>query len=182
MQSAFYTGPSSKNKPLNHQGGLHLTQILPPRLKIAMPDIDSLPSSRSPSRIHANGSDNRHSPSPRASSSSLAAAATINAGIQHEDSRRSSITSNRGRPSPQIGHSERRRSNAFLSSYDPALPGPGELQTGDLRASATTSHTFRTSSPHGLGSPILAPHRRDRAPSLGKLHQELEAEQEAQVV
>ena len=150
--------------------------------RITMPDIDSLPPSYSPSRVHGNGSDDRHSPSPRASSSSLAAAATINAGIQHEDSRRSSITSNRGRPSPQIGHSERRRSNAFLSSHDPALPGPGELQTGDLRSPTNMSFPFRTASPHGLGSPILGPHHRDRAPSLGELHQELEAEQEAQVV
>ena len=147
-----------------------------------MPDIDSIPTSYSPSRAYANGSDSRHSPSPRASSSSLAAAATINASIQHEDSRRSSITSNRGRPSPQIGHSERRRSNAFLSSHDPALPGPGELQTGDLRSPTTMNFPFRTVSPHGLGSPILAPRPRDRAPSLGELHQELEAEQEAQVV
>ncbi|KAK3176575.1 hypothetical protein OEA41_007898 [Lepraria neglecta] len=146
-----------------------------------MPDIDSLPPSYSPPHIHGNGSDNHHSPSPRASSSSLAAAATINAGIQHEDSRRSSIASNRGRPSPQIGHGERRRSNAFLSSHDPALPGPGELQTGDLRSPTTMSFPFRTASPHGLGSPILGPHHRDRAPSLGELHQELEAEQEAQV-
>ena len=145
-----------------------------------MPDIDSLPTSYSPARVYSNGSDNRHSPSPRASSSSLAAAATINAGIQHEDSHRSSIASNRGRPSPQIGRDERRRSNAFLSSYDPALPGPGELHLGDVRS--PTSYAFRTASPQGLGSPIMGPHHRDRAPSLGELHQELEQEQEAQVV
>ena len=156
-------------------------------LSIVMPDIDSLPLSYSPSRVHSNGTtpvESQHrqtgSPSPRASTSSLAAAATINAGIQHEDSRRSSISSNRGRPSPQVGRGERRRSNAFLSFNDPTLPGPGELQTGDLRSSMT--FPFRTASPQSLGSPTFGHHQRDRAPSLGELHQELEQEQEAQVV
>lgn len=40
---------------------------------------------------------------------------------------------------------------------------------------------FRSASPHAIGSPIMGG-QRDRAPSLGELHQELEAEQEAQVV
>ncbi|MCJ1278266.1 hypothetical protein MMC21_006081 [Puttea exsequens] len=144
-----------------------------------MPDIDSLPPSYSPSRVHGNSSGERHSPSPRASNASLAAAASINAGIQHGESRRSSIASNRGRPSPQIGHVERRRSNAFLNSFDPALPGPGELQSTDR---SSTNLAYRTASPQGgHGSPIMAPRFRDRAPSLGELHQELEQEQEAQV-
>ena len=147
---------------------------------VNMPDIDSLPPSYSPSRVHGNSSGERHSPSPRASNASLAAAASINAGIQHGESRRSSIASNRGRPSPQIGHVERRRSNAFLNSFDPALPGPGELQSTDR---SSTNLAYRTASPQGgHGSPIMAPRFRDRAPSLGELHQELEQEQEAQVV
>lgn len=152
-----------------------------------MPDIDSIPQSFSPSRAYSNGthSPSPHSPSRHASSSSLAAAATINAGFQNEESRRSSTSSNRGRPLPQASRTERerRRSNAFLSSYDPTLPGPGELQVGDLRGQSHQSMNlpFRSASPHAIGSPIMGG-QRDRAPSLGELHQELEAEQEAQVV
>lgn len=152
-----------------------------------MPDIDSITQSFSPSRVYSNGthSPSRHSPSRHASSSSLAAAATINAGFQNEESRRSSISSNRGRPSPQVSRSERerRRSNAFLGSYDPTLPGPGELQVGDLRGHSHQGMNlpFRSASPQAIGSPTMGGPR-DRAPSLGELHQELEAEQEAQVV
>ncbi|CAF9911882.1 hypothetical protein IMSHALPRED_010611 [Imshaugia aleurites] len=151
-----------------------------------MPDIDSITQSFSPSRVYGNGthSPSRHSPSRHASSSSLAAAATINAGFQNEESRRSSISSNRGRPSPQVSRSERerRRSNAFLGSYDPTLPGPGELQVGDLRAQPYQGMNLhlRSASPQAIGSPTMGG-QRDRAPSLGELHQELEAEQEAQV-
>lgn len=154
-----------------------------------MPDIDSISPSYSPSRVYSNGTssanESHHTPSPRASTSSLAAAATMNAGFQHEDSRRSSTSSNRARPAgpQQVGRSERerRRSSVFLSSYDPTLPGPGELQTGDLRGQSYSSFPFRTASPQAMGSPILSS-QRDRAPSLGELHQELEQEQEAQVV
>ena len=152
-----------------------------------MPDIDSITQSFSSSRAYSNGthSPSRHSPSRHASTSSLAAAATINAGFQNEESRRSSISSNRSRPSPQAGRNERerRRSNAFLSSYDPALPGPGELQVGDLRSPSYQGMNlpFRSASPQAIGSPVMGG-QRDRAPSLGELHQELEAEQEAQVV
>ena len=68
-----------------------------------------------------------------------------------------------------------------LNFNDPALPGPGELQTGDSRL----SQGFRTASPQSLSrSPTVGtgdPHHH-RAPSLGELHQELEQEQEAQVV
>ena len=149
-----------------------------------MPDIDSITQSFSPSRAFSNDtqSPSPHSPSRHASSSSLAAAATINAGFQNEESRRSSIGSNRGRPLPQASRSERerRRSNAFLSSYDPTLPGPGELQVGDLRGHQGMIPSFRSASPQNIGSPTMG--QRDRAPSLGELHQELEAEQEAQVV
>ena len=152
-----------------------------------MPDIDSLTQAFSPSRTYSNGthSPSRRSPSHHASNSSLAAAATINASFQNEESRRSSTSSNRGRPSPQVSRSERerRRSNAFLGSYDPTLPGPGELHVGDLRGQSHqgTNLPFRSASPHAFGSPIMGG-QRDRAPSLGELHQELEAEQEAQVV
>ena len=142
-----------------------------------MPDIDSI---RLPSReVRSTGFDNHQTPSPRASSSSLAQAAAINASFQHEDSRRSSTTSIRGRPSPQFSHSERRRSSAYLASHDPSLPGPGEFQSSDRPG---VNLPYRTASPQGLGSPLIGPRFRDRAPSLGELHQELEQEQEAQVV
>ena len=65
-----------------------------------------------------------------------------------------------------------------LNLNDPALPGPGEMQASGHRHSA-----FRTASPHSRGgSPTTADPHHQRAPSLGELHQELEAEQEAQVV
>ena len=155
------------------------------------PDLNSLPPSRSgagsplQSRVLSNNPElplRQTSPSPRSSSVSLAAAATINAGIQNQDSRRSSI-SNRG--SPQVGRSERRRSNVVmnLNLNDPSLPGPGELQTSDHRSSAAHSH--HVLSPQSItpspGMMAGDPHHQ-RAPSLGELHQELEQEQEAQVV
>lgn len=152
-----------------------------------MPDIDSINRSFPPSHAYSNGthSPSRHSPSRHASSSSLAAAATINAGFQNEEPRRSSTSSNRGRPLPQASRTERerRRSNAFLSSHDPTLPGPGELQVGELRGPSYQGLNlpFRSVSPQAIGSPVMGG-QRDRAPSLGELHQELEAEQEAQVV
>lgn len=143
------------------------------------PDLNSLPSSRSPVNGRQPGSL-----SPRSSSVSLAAAATINAGIQQQqDSRRSSISSrsNQQAPASQAGRAERRRSNVAmnLSLNDPTLPAPGELQSSDHRSSIP--HAFRTVSPQSIGSPTNAPPHH-RAPSLGELHQELEQEQEAQVV
>lgn len=67
-----------------------------------------------------------------------------------------------------------------LQLNDPSLPGPGEMQDG----SGHPVGGYSTGSPQPLsGSPLLAggdPHH-NRAPSLGELHQELEAEQEAQV-
>lgn len=149
-----------------------------------MPDIDSLPPPYSPPRTDGNG--NQPTPSPRASTPSLAAAATMNnASLQHDPSRRSSLVSTRPPArSPQFGQYERRRSSVILSNFDPALPGPGELQTGDLRLQTGDIRqpiTFApgTSSPHGYGSP---PRYRDRTPSLGEIHQELEQEQEFRVV
>lgn len=116
------------------------------------------------------------SPSPRSASISLQAAATVNAGLQHEPGRRPSSSSlSRQRHSPQAG---RRRSAVLMNLQlnDPALPAPGEM------VSDASAH--RTMSPQPLSlSPLLTgrdPHH-NRAPSLGELHQELEAEQEAQV-
>lgn len=140
-----------------------------------MPDIDSI---RPSPRVNSNSSQTRQSTSPRASTASLAAAATVNAGFHNEDSRRSSNNSNGGRgPPPQLV-GERRRSSAYLTSHDPTLPGPGEFQLDR----SIMNFPYRTASPQGPGSPTMAPRFRDRAPSLGELHQELEEEQEGQVV
>ena len=70
-----------------------------------------------------------------------------------------------------------------LQLNDPSVPAPGEMVT-DERAGSITG--FSAPSPRfPSGSPLLQarenPHHH-RAPSLGELHQELEAEQEAQVV
>ena len=138
-----------------------------------MPDLNSLPPSRSPSgtQLRTNGTPTEPLPgqlgsqSPRASSVSLAAAATINAGMNQE-SRRSSTSSNRNRPTQPTA---RRRSNVAmnLSLNDPTLPSPGELQS--------------PRSPRRQYSPTW-PQVHHRTPSLGELHQELEQESEAQVV
>ncbi|KAI5918585.1 hypothetical protein F4810DRAFT_565405 [Camillea tinctor] len=118
------------------------------------------------------------SPSPRSASISLQAAATMNAGLQHEPNRRSSSSSlSRQRQSPQTG---RRRSTVLMNLQlnDPSVPGPGEMVAEGGASSQ------RTISPQPMAtSPLLSggdPHH-NRTPSLGELHQELEAEQEAQV-
>lgn len=146
------------------------------------PDLNSLPPSRSPSGTSLQSQRPAGSLSPRSSSLSLAASATINAGIQNEDSHRSSTSSTRNRSSATLGRRERRRSNVTmnLNLNDPSLPGPGELQAGEPRPSV--AYHFRASSPHSIGGSPTLPHHHQRAPSLGELHQELEAEQEAQVV
>lgn len=63
-----------------------------------------------------------------------------------------------------------------LQLNDPSVPGPGEM--------AHEQSGYTASSPQPLsGSPLMAdPHHHHRAPSLGELHQELEAEQEGHVV
>lgn len=102
----------------------------------------------------------------------------MNAGLQHEPIRRSSSSSlSRQRQSPQTG---RRRSTVLMNLQlnDPSLPGPGEMvaEGGSSGPSSTSPRPMST-------SPLLTggdPHH-NRAPSLGELHQELEAEQEAQV-
>lgn len=65
---------------------------------------------------------------------------------------------------------------------DPSVPGPGEMVPDPHNRSSFTSPI----GPGPLaGSPLLMaggdPHH-TRTPSLGELHQELEAEQESQVV
>ncbi|KAI0838906.1 hypothetical protein F5Y06DRAFT_266903 [Hypoxylon sp. FL0890] len=149
------------------------------------PDLNSLPPSSPSARPRIMTSSNGNgdsairgesaSPSPRASTS-LQAAATMNAGLQHEPMRRSSSSSlSRNRQSPQMG---RRRSTVLMNLQlnDPSVPGPGEM--------VTENSGYGAMSPLPMtASPLLAggdPHH-NRAPSLGELHQELEAEQEAQV-
>ncbi|XWW99533.1 hypothetical protein V2A60_007543 [Cordyceps javanica] len=93
------------------------------------------------------------------STTSLQAAATVNAGLNRELSPHSS-TSSLARGHRSSSNAGRRRSNVLMNLQlnDPAVPGPGEMV-----------------SEHG-GIP-----QHHRAPSLGELHQELEAEQEAHV-
>ncbi|KAG9236187.1 hypothetical protein BJ875DRAFT_239152 [Amylocarpus encephaloides] len=154
------------------------------------PDLNSLPPSRSsmtnssimtrtPNPVEISALRGQSpSPSSRTSATSLQAAATVNAGLQQEDSRRSSISSaSRNR---QPSHPGRRRSTVLMNLQlnDPNLPPSGEMVNEAHVAS------FRTNSPHSLaGSPIIQggdPHH-NRAPSLGEIHQEIEQEQEAQV-
>lgn len=62
-----------------------------------------------------------------------------------------------------------------LQLNDPSVPSPGEM--------VNEPSGLRTASPQPLsGSPLTGDPRHHRAPSLGELHQELEAEQEAHVV
>ncbi|OAQ98300.1 hypothetical protein LLEC1_04856 [Akanthomyces lecanii] len=89
---------------------------------------------------------------------SLQAAATVNAGLNRELSPRSS-TSSLNRAHRSSSNAGRRRSNVLMNLQlnDPTVPAPGEMV-----------------SEHGIP-------QHHRAPSLGELHQELEAEQEAHV-
>jgi len=150
------------------------------------PDLNSLPPSRSPANSPSRARGQSHSvdaaalrgqsPSPvsRSASTSLQAAAAVNAGLQHEGSRRSSSSS--GTRVRHSSHTGRRRSTVLMNLQlnDPTLPSPGEIQAS----------SYRTASPHSLtGSPVISsrdPHH-FRTPSLGEIHQELEQEQEAQV-
>ena len=141
-----------------------------------------------PSSMHPHtSSTSSEDPATSPRSTSLAAAATINAGNQAQEGRHGSVGSARNPGSPALRRTltgERRRSNVAmnLSLNDPAMPAPGELQTaGENRP---PSRTFRTSSPQTINrSPSLTdPQHHHRAPSIGELHQELEQEQEAQVV
>ena len=169
-----------------------------------MPDINTLPPSARPTtprNMSSPGdatSPRGGSPAPlsRTASMSLQAAAAVNAGLQHEGSRRmfyfplqsspshstdmwcgsGSSGSSTGR-NRQSSHTGRRRSTVLMNLQlnDPNIPAPGEM----------VNEGHRTASPQSLtGSPIMTatadPHH--RAPSLGEIHQELEQEQEAQVV
>ncbi|KAJ2903476.1 uncharacterized protein MKZ38_009875 [Zalerion maritima] len=69
----------------------------------------------------------------------------------------------------------RRRSIVMMNVHanDPSVPAPGEMIANGTEAARTASPQLIASSP--------MPFARDRQPSLGELHQELEAEQEAQV-
>ncbi|GAB7332022.1 hypothetical protein MBLNU13_g03921t1 [Cladosporium sp. NU13] len=107
-------------------------------------------------------------PSPRSPSlSSLQAAATINAGLHRAPES----------ASPVRGTIERRRSslmnNFFLN--DPAMPSPGEMQQ-----SANTHSPRNGRRRSSILAGTVDPHHH-RQPSLGELHQELEAETEGQV-
>ena len=106
-------------------------------------------------------------PSPRSPSlSSLQAAATINAGLHRAPESASPVRGSIGRRRSSL------MNNLFLN--DPAMPSPGEMQP------STNAHSPR----NGRRSSVLAgtadPHHH-RQPSLGELHQELEAETEGQV-
>ena len=77
-------------------------------------------------------------------------------------------------PSP---HGGRRRSAVLMNLQlnDPSIPAPGEMANDH-------SSAMRLSPQLLSGSPLTADPHHHRAPSLGELHQELEAEQEAHVV
>ncbi|RBR06442.1 uncharacterized protein FIESC28_11065 [Fusarium coffeatum] len=124
------------------------------------PDNDSsIPRSESPTR------------SPRSASISLQAAATMNAGLQHEQPQRSSSS---------FSQTGRRRSTVLMNLQlnDPAVPSPGEM----VNEQSTSGSGLPVASPQPIsGSPLMGDPHHHRAPSLGELHQELEAEQEAHV-
>ncbi|OHF01465.1 hypothetical protein CORC01_03221 [Colletotrichum orchidophilum] len=180
------------------------------------PDLNSLPSSPPSLPIRSRmSSSNGEAPlppasggpaprgespagSPRRQSTSLQAAATLNASLQSEPSRRmcvderiritllidqgsSSGSVSRNRQSPNAG---RRLSTVLMNLQlnDPSLPGPGEM-VADAQHGQSGGATTASQQPVGT-SPMMVPGgdpHHNRAPSLGELHQELEAEQEAQV-
>ena len=158
-------------------------------------DVSSVPRSESPTG------------SPRSASISLHAAAALNAGLQREPSRSksesadllpakklvhrlrffslASTTCSHHSNSP-LGSSNsslarslasppsRRRSTILMNLQlnDPTVPAPGEMFQDHMRASPQ---------PYSGGIPPESS-RHIRTPSLGELHQELEAEQEGHVV
>lgn len=138
------------------------------------PDLNSLPpSSPSPTNVPlqprvspAEQLSRTMSQSPLHSQPhSLAAAATMNAGMQNDHLRRPSS----GSMVRDVERARRRSSIRMnLNLNDPALPAPGEMQTSP--------------SSRNRGAPWPPSPHHERAPSLGELHQELEYEQEGQVV
>lgn len=159
------------------------------------PDLNSLPPSRStsssPLQTRSAYStappmdpylNRRETPSPRSSSVSLAAAATMNAADINR--RNSAAGNNRGSPRPGRASSRRTSTVAMnLNLNDPTLPSPGELSSSDHRSSLGSF--YAAASPSGIGGHTSIatgdPHHHARNPSLGEIHQELEQEQEAQV-
>lgn len=143
---------------------------------------------------------NGHASSPpgspaRSASISLQAAATMNASLQREPSPRKlscaavhcamltdvmqkgSSSSSLARQARTSVSTSRRRSNVLLNLQlnDPSIPAPGEM-VQDASAPTHLSPGLRSR------SSSTADPNHHRAPSLGELHQELEAEQEGQVV
>lgn len=158
-------------------------------------DVPSVPRSESPTG------------SPRSASISLHAAAAMNAGLQREPSRSKSESADllpaktpvhrlrlfplasttcphhsnspSGSSNSSLARSlasppSRRRSTILMNLQlnDPTVPAPGEMFQDHMRASPQ---------PFGGGVPSESS-RHIRTPSLGELHQELEAEQEGHVV
>jgi hypothetical protein len=125
---------------------------------------------RSSIRMNLNLNTSRnHSPSASrnmtSSPHSLAATAAMNAGIHNEETRRPSS----GSMQRDVERARRRSSIRMnLNLNDPTVPAPGEMQRSPSSRSRGPSYTH--SPPH-----------RERAPSLGELHQALESEQEGQV-
>jgi len=165
--------------------GIHSSVSEPPTsAHIMSPDVNSLaasepssyvgsPTSNQPRRISSNSTATasetilNNPPSPHLSQlSSLHAAAAINAGLQRSPSSNQSSLSQ-----------ARRRSSvaANINLNNPAIPGPGEMQ------SPNAGHAFG-SPPSSRSLMNYADPNHHRAPSLGQIHQELENEQEAQVV
>lgn len=166
------------------------------------PDADSVVSG-SETRPHRQLSSPTPSASPsRTAATSLQAAAAVNAGLHH-GSRRASIhlpalvlscpllispiSGSSGSLSRQATNSSRdaRRQSQVLMNLqfnDPAIPGPGEMihETSTRRSSNRSSPiAFSSSSPFLIASGGIPHH--NRSPSLGELHQEMEAEGEASV-
>lgn len=167
------------------------------------PDINTLPSpaistaspsTRSPTIMTSTNGDQPVSSSargesptgsPRSLSTSLQAAATLNAGLQNEPTQSPSNGSlSRNQRSPSAG---RRRSTVLMNLQlnDPSIPGPGEMVNENNHSRQGSFAAMPSASPLPMsGSPRILPTgdpHHHRAPSLGELHQELEAEQEAQV-
>lgn len=144
------------------------------------PDLNSLSpqsSSPRPMSMAINLPRRESSSSPRPSTHSLAAAASINA-----TERRSS--GSRGSPRLDRTTSERRRSQVAMNINlnDPTMPAPGELSSSDRRLSM--GNTYSTATPANIGSRSsisTGDPNHNRQSSLGDIHNELEQEQEAQV-
>ena len=154
------------------------------------PDLNSLPPSRSTMHAPSQATPvptmhgpfiSPGSPSPRASTHSLASAAAMNAADRSRGSSTSNTTENL---SSRRSEERRRRSLIALNinRNDPTTPSSGEMIPSEHHSSFT--HQFSSTGPATIGNTAAIasgdPHHQ-RTPSLGELHQELEEEQEAQV-